>query len=513
MDNRLESATTTATSLDVDQDMGNINKTQSNAKLNKPSSIETSSGSGPRRQDTMGDTIAQTSLKRRVKKLEKKKMSRTYKLKRLYKVRLSARVESFDDKGLGEEDASKQERIIDDLDVDEDITLVNDQKKFDGDKELQALEDLKTSKPKIRGIVIKDHEEPNESRTTTTTTIPKKSHDKGKAKMIEKPVKLKKEDQILFDEEVARKLQEEINKQERLVKVDVDYQLAERKQAEEQQELNEEEKAKLFMELLEKRRKFFAAKRTKEKRNRPPTKALQRSLMIQESADKEPIVNTDTQQEVVTPVKPDDISLSIRITSGRVSKPPQFYYGFYIEKDKISDSTLSELDEPGSIMYVMTCTRPDVSFALSMVSRDQQNPGEGHLTDVKNIRKYLRNNKDRGAVTWKSSKQDTVADSTCESEYIAACKDSKEAIWVKNFIRGLGVIPTVQDLIKILCDNESASRRRHEVESSMSDLSQLRPDAVTNSLTLSLERSRGCRFMLATPSPHSVSTIIQEIWC
>nr|GEW39060.1 putative ribonuclease H-like domain-containing protein [Tanacetum cinerariifolium] len=56
------------------------------------------------------------------------------------------------------------------------------------------------------------------------------------------------------------------------VKVDTDYQLAERLQAEEQQELNEEEKAKLFMELLEKRRKLFAAKRNEEKRNRPPTK-------------------------------------------------------------------------------------------------------------------------------------------------------------------------------------------------------------------------------------------------
>ncbi|GJX48370.1 hypothetical protein Tco_0273560 [Tanacetum coccineum] len=38
-----------------------------------------------------------------------------------------------------------------------------------------------------------------------------------------------------------------------------------------------------------------------------------------------------------------------------------------------------------------------------------------------------------GAVTWKSSKQDTVADSTCESEYIAACEALKEAIWMKKF--------------------------------------------------------------------------------
>ncbi|GJV53950.1 hypothetical protein Tco_1449691 [Tanacetum coccineum] len=124
-------------------------------------------------------------------------------------------------------------------------------------------------------------------------------------------------------------------------------------------------------------------------------------------------------------------------------------------------------------MYAMTCTRPNVSFALSMVSQHQQNPGEGHWTAVKNILKYLRNTKDwflvygrekelrvtgycDAAVTWKSSKQDTVADSTCESEYIAACEASKEAIWMKNFIGDLGVVPTVQDPIEIFCDNESA---------------------------------------------------------
>nr|GEZ46444.1 hypothetical protein [Tanacetum cinerariifolium] len=74
---------------------------------------------------------------------------------------------------------------------------------------------------------------------------------------------------------------------------------------------------------------------------------------IQESVDEEPIVNTDTQQEVMTHVKPDDISLPIRKTSGKVSKPPQFDYGFHIEEDKISDSTLSELDEPTNYKEAM----------------------------------------------------------------------------------------------------------------------------------------------------------------
>nr|GEU60818.1 retrovirus-related Pol polyprotein from transposon TNT 1-94 [Tanacetum cinerariifolium] len=60
MDDSLERATTTATGLDVEQDIGNISKTQSKATPNKPSSIGTSLSGGPKSQDTMGDTIAQT---------------------------------------------------------------------------------------------------------------------------------------------------------------------------------------------------------------------------------------------------------------------------------------------------------------------------------------------------------------------------------------------------------------------------------------------------------------------
>ncbi|KAJ9561425.1 hypothetical protein OSB04_006585 [Centaurea solstitialis] len=149
----------------------------------------------------------------------------------------------------------------------------------------------------------------------------------------------------------------------------------------------------------------------------------------------------------------------------------------------------------GSIMYAMTCTRPDVSYALSMVSRYQGNPGESHWTAVKNILKYLRNTRDMflvfggseglrvtgytdasfqtdvdnscsqsgwvfllngGAVTWKSSKQPTVAESTCESEYIAASEAAKEATWLQNFIGDLGVVPTINEPIEIFCDNTGA---------------------------------------------------------
>nr|GEW90056.1 putative reverse transcriptase domain-containing protein [Tanacetum cinerariifolium] len=122
-------------------------------------------------------------------------------------------------------------------------------------------------KAKAKGIVF---HEPEESTTTTASAIPKpKSHDKEQRLAREKAQKEKEEANI----EVIESWDDV------QAKIDADYQLAKRLQAEEQQELNDEEKAKLFMQLLEKRRKFFVAKRAEEKRNKPPTQAQQRKIM------------------------------------------------------------------------------------------------------------------------------------------------------------------------------------------------------------------------------------------
>ncbi|GJZ28329.1 retrovirus-related pol polyprotein from transposon TNT 1-94 [Tanacetum coccineum] len=225
------------------------------------------------------------------------------------------------------------------IDADEDITLVNIQD--DTDKEMynvvilaQALAALKSVKPKVKGDVI---EEPNvpvnvasastnvSVATTTTTTIPTprkgifitelgtptitrssqqpsqaEVQDKGKGKMIEpEPLKkMSKKDQLRSDEKEAKRLQAEFDEEERLArekdeanvalteewddiqaKIEVDHELAQRLQAEEQEELFVKEKAKLFQQLLEQRRKHFAAKSAKEKRNKPPTQAQQRKIM------------------------------------------------------------------------------------------------------------------------------------------------------------------------------------------------------------------------------------------
>ncbi|GJT56869.1 hypothetical protein Tco_0991923 [Tanacetum coccineum] len=94
------------------------------------------------------------------------------------------------------------------------------------------------------------------------------SKDKGKAKMIEPEKPLKKKDQIKFDEEdrLAREKAQQVEEaniawDDIQAKIDADYQLAKRLQAQEQQELTIEEKSTLFQQLLEKRRKFFTAKR------------------------------------------------------------------------------------------------------------------------------------------------------------------------------------------------------------------------------------------------------------
>ncbi|GJV13341.1 hypothetical protein Tco_1354882 [Tanacetum coccineum] len=141
---RLVRAATTASSLEAEQDSGNINKNQSKATPNESSSQGINSGSGPRCQETTGDTIAQTRFENVSKHLNDSLLARgntfrsdddRLKLDELMALfGLTARVESSgDEESLGE-DASKQGRI-DAIDADEEITLISvqnvDEEMFD----------------------------------------------------------------------------------------------------------------------------------------------------------------------------------------------------------------------------------------------------------------------------------------------------------------------------------------------------------------------------------------------
>ncbi|GKE95625.1 hypothetical protein Tco_1580480, partial [Tanacetum coccineum] len=256
-------------------------------------------------------------------------------------VGLSKRVVSSNKASLGDhDDASKKGRKIDDIDGDKEVTLVDETKERYGDYQMfdvsdlageevfvieqgvhdskkddvvstagaaqvstaattititpeditlaQPLHEVKTAKPKVKGITFKELVE-----TTTTTTIislqqPSQAivQDKGKGKMVEPGhvKKFSKKDQIRLDEELAFKLQAEEEEEDRLArekveanvtlieewndiqaKIKADQLLAERLQAREQEELTIKERAKLFQQLLEKRRKFFTAKKSRGK--------------------------------------------------------------------------------------------------------------------------------------------------------------------------------------------------------------------------------------------------------
>nr|GEW11185.1 reverse transcriptase domain-containing protein [Tanacetum cinerariifolium] len=61
-----------------------------------------------------------------------------------------------------------------------------------------------------------------------------------------------------------------------------------------------------------------------------------------------------------------------------------------------------------------------------------------------------------GAVDWKSSKQSTTTMSATEAEYIAASDVTMEAVWIRKFISWLGIVPTINELIRMFCDNSAA---------------------------------------------------------
>ncbi|GKA15816.1 hypothetical protein Tco_0695563 [Tanacetum coccineum] len=148
----------------------------------------------------------------------------------------------------------------------------------------QALVELKSAKPKADKVVIQEPDQGTTTPTFTTTDaatiIAVKVQDKGKGKLVEpEPVKkISKKELLRLDEELAFKLQAEEEEEERLAKEKA-QQLAQILQAQEQDELTNEEKARMFVQFLEQRRKHFAAKRVEEKRNKPPTRAQQRSIM------------------------------------------------------------------------------------------------------------------------------------------------------------------------------------------------------------------------------------------
>lgn len=149
----------------------------------------------------------------------------------------------------------------------------------------------------------------------------------------------------------------------------------------------------------------------------------------------------------------------------------------------------------GSLMYLATMTRPDISYAVGVLARFNSDPRPSHYKAVKHLFRYLKGtmdyklvykqqfnapepfiiysdadhggNKDNGkstggyvscvgggAVNWSSKLQPTVSLSTTEAEYIAAVEAGKEVMWMRNILQEFGY--PVKKPSSLLIDNLSA---------------------------------------------------------
>jgi hypothetical protein len=148
----------------------------------------------------------------------------------------------------------------------------------------------------------------------------------------------------------------------------------------------------------------------------------------------------------------------------------------------------------GSLMYAMLGTRPDIAFAVSIVSRFASNPTGLHWKLVEDIFSYLHGHKDlqltfqggiealvgftdsdwgadlstrrstsgyvfnigSGAISWSSKRQATIAMSTCEAEYVGQSNAIKEAIWLKRLLIEISASSFGPAATVIFCDNQGA---------------------------------------------------------
>nr|GEV79488.1 hypothetical protein [Tanacetum cinerariifolium] len=240
---------------------------------------EVGEGGSPRRQDTiLGDRPAQTRFKRvlalennktaqdleithlnnRFKRLETKRKSRTPQLKRrLFKVR----IESSAENSLGDqEDASKQGRN----DQDEGISFVQEEAEIQG----RCGHDTKNNTTSTSITTASINITTDEPVTTVNAPFTTAGVSVSTIETSTPPTTITTiiEDRYLT---IAQTLMNWGH-----------HELAERLQAEEQGEMTIKERSKMFVELMNERKKYFARLRVEEKRRKPPTKAQNRNQML-----------------------------------------------------------------------------------------------------------------------------------------------------------------------------------------------------------------------------------------
>ncbi len=189
--------------------------------------------------------------------------------------------------------------------------------------------------------------------------------------------------------------------------------------------------------------------------------------------------NMGTCQSVSTPLDP---GVKLSIADSPKSK-----------KEELAMRNIPYREAVGSLLYISIATRPDISYAVGVLSRFSSNPGMAHWNAVKHLMRYLQGTKDfkltyapdgssdrfttysdadfagepdskrstsgyvikmgTGAVSWASRLQSIQTLSTTEAEYVSAVAAAQEALWMKNLFFEMG-FPI--DSIPLCMDNQSA---------------------------------------------------------
>ncbi|KAK4389999.1 Retrovirus-related Pol polyprotein from transposon RE2 [Sesamum angolense] len=144
----------------------------------------------------------------------------------------------------------------------------------------------------------------------------------------------------------------------------------------------------------------------------------------------------------------------------------------YVDDILITGSDLVGIEEAKTYLHKHFVTkdlgrpRPDISFAVGLVSQFMDKPRSVHWEAALRILKLCWGEDDRKStsgyctyvggnlVTWRSKKQTTVARSSAEAEYRAMAHTTSEILWLKNLLKELGFM--YDDPVPMHCDNQAA---------------------------------------------------------
>lgn len=204
-------------------------------------------------------------------------------------------------------------------------------------------------------------------------------------------------------------------------------------------------------------------------------KQMQDGIFVSQKKYAEQILNKFKMKDCKPVVTPADPGMKLSVDSTRESINPTLFKSLV-----------------GSLRY-LTITRPDITYAVGLVSRFMEKPKQDHLIAAKRILRYIKGTMNHGlfythsqdsklvgysdsdyggdlddrkstsgyafhissaVFSWSSKKQQTIALSTCEAEYMAAATCTCQAMWLKNILGEIGV--SNEGPITIYVDNKSA---------------------------------------------------------